>query len=505
MKLGWAMIALVAACSAPPAQKPPFPAGFLWGAAIAGFQVDMGCPTLSAAECEDRNSDWYDFLARRAELPDLQDRISVDPISASPGHWELYAQDFERAKSELGLNGLRISLEWSRIFPTATDGIEGYEALKAVANPKALAKYHAMLAALKMRGMTPLVTLNHYTLPLWIHDGVACHKDLKGCAHRGWLDRERTVREIAKYAGFCGKEFGAEVDLWATQNEPFAVVLPGYLLPSAERLNPPAVSFQYDAAKTAMVAMIEGHARMYDALKANDLIDADGDGKASFVGLVYSIVPVVGKTDSKTDQRAAQNVFYLYNTAFLDGVAKGDLDAALNKKPVHREDLANRMDYLGINYYTRITVTGVDSVSLPDLSPLTTFDPTNVELGEDYARGIYEMAMHVKDRYGLPSIITETGAQVQTDASLGASWLVRYATWTKRAIKDGADIRGFFYWSLIDNFEWNHGMAYKFGLYGIDKSDPLKKRSARSAVAAYLEITKAKDIPAALETQFPTE
>ena len=496
---------LLAGCSAtPPPAKPAFPAGFLWGASIAGFQVDMGCPTLPAADCEDKNSDWYDFIARRPELTDLQVNITVDPMSTGPGHWELFEQDFERAHSQMGLTGLRLSIEWSRIFPTATDGIDGYDALKAKADPKAVAKYHAMFAALKARGMTPLVTLNHYTLPVWIHDGVACHQDLKNCVHKGWLDKDRTVAEIAKYAGFCGKEFGGEVDLWATENEPFAVVLPGYLLPSAERLNPPAVNFQYDAAKAVMVAMIEGHARMYDALKANDLVDADGDGKAAVVGLVYSMAPVKGKTDSKLDTRAATNVFYLYNTAFLDGVAKGDLDADLSGKPVHRGDLANRMDYIGINYYTRSTVTGIGAASLPGLSPLTTFDPTNVEIGEDYARGLYEMAMHVKTRYGLPSYITETGAQVQTDERLGASWLVRYSTWTRRAIRDGADIRGFFYWTLMDNFEWNHGMSYRFGLYAVDKADPLKTRTARSAVGTYLQITKAKDVPAALDLQFPT-
>lgn len=486
---------LLAACSAPPPAKPPFPPTFLWGAAVAGFQVDMGCPTLPAAECEDRSSDWYEFIARRAELPDLAANLTTDPVSSGPGHWELYEQDFDLAKNALGLNSFRFSLEWSRIFPTATDGIDGYAALKAKADPKALAKYHAMLAALKARGLKPLVTLHHYTLPSWIHDGVGCHNDFKNCTKRGWLDRERIVREIAKYAGFCAKEFGADVDLWATQNEPFAVVLPGYLLPSAERLNPPAVGFQYDAAKAVMVAMIEAHARMYDAVKAND--------PGSQVGLVYSTSPVKGKTDSKIDQRAAANVFYLYNTAFLDGVAKGDLDAELDGTSVHRADLANRLDYLGINYYGRTTVTGTGSPSLPTLSPLTTFDPTNIVLFEDYPKGLYEIALHLKERYGVPTYVTETGAQVQQNADAGASWLVRHAIWIRRAVRDGADVRGFYYWTLMDNFEWNHGMGYQFGLYAVDKNDPQKKRVARAAVAPYLEITKANDVPAALELKFP--
>lgn len=489
-----AVALVVAACSSPP-PRPPFPSDFLWGAAVAGFQVDMGCPTLDAGECEDRNSDWYEFISRRSEMPDLASNLTTDPVTSGPGHWELYEADFDLAKNELGLNAFRFSLEWSRIFPTATDAVEGYEALKAKADPKALAKYHAMLAALKARGIKPLVTLHHYTLPTWIHDGVACHNDFKSCTKRGWLDRDRIVKEIAKYAGFCAKEFGADVDLWATQNEPFAVVLPGYLLPSAERLNPPAVGFQYDAAKAVMVAMIEAHARMYDAVKLND--------PGSTVGLVYSTSPVKGKTDSKVDQRAATNVFYLYNLAFLDAIAKGDIDPELDGTSVHRDDLAGRLDYIGINYYGRTTVSGLGSASLPTLSPLTTFDPTNIVLFEDYPKGLYEIAVLIKDRYKLPSFVTETGAQVQTDSAAGASWLVRHTLWIRRAVRDGADVRGLFYWTLMDNFEWNHGMGYQFGLYAVNKTDPQKKRTARAAVGSFAQITKANDVPAALEKQFP--
>lgn len=222
-----AALLLFTACS-----SPQFPSSFMFGASIAGFQADPGCPTLPAAECEDRASDWYQLVSHPPEYDDLAANVSFEPLAHGPGHWELWEQDFERAKNELHLGALRLSLEWSRIFPTSTEGIEGYDALKAVADAAALAKYHAMFAKLKSLGLKPLVTLNHYTLPLWVHDGAACHKDLSTCARRGWLDAARTEAEIAKYAGFVAREFGGEVDLWATENEPFAVVLPGYLFPS---------------------------------------------------------------------------------------------------------------------------------------------------------------------------------------------------------------------------------------------------------------------------------
>jgi beta-galactosidase len=481
--------------------KPAFPEGFLWGASTAGWQVDMGCPTLSAAECEDENNDWSEFLRRRAELsPGTQAIVTTDTPKMGPGHWELYETDFENLSS-LGVNGYRMSIEWSRVFPTATDGATDFASMRALADPRALERYHQMFASLKGRGIQPMVTVNHYTLPTWIHDGVGCHLDLNACSPRGWLDRDRTVREIAKYAGFLGQEFGAEVDVWATENEPIAVAFPGYMSPGADRVNPPGVQFRYQALKDTVLGLIEGHARMYDALKRADTADADGDGQPAFVGLVFAMVPVRAKNpDSRLDSRAAENLFYLYNTVFLDAVVRGDVDEDLDGTTVHRDDLAGRMDWLGINYYTRITVEGTGSASFPDLSPLSTFNPLTIVGWEDYPRGLFEMQLHVHERYGIPSIVTETGTP---DLDLAPSWVARYAQWTRRAIAEGADVRGFFFWSLVDNFEWNHGMDMHFGLWAVDKNDPAKTRTERPAADVLRQIARARDIPDSIVQQFP--
>lgn len=499
--LQWSLLALVA-CTPSKPTPPPFPETFLWGASVAGFQVDMGCPTLEAAKCNDTRSDWYDFTARRAELSDLHDVMSTDLPVQGPGFWELYAQDLDRAKEQLGLGAFRLSIEWSRVFPNATDGLEG-DALRAAASADALAGYHAIFQALKARGMKPMVTLNHYTLPVWIHDGVACHQNVSTCTNRGWLGEERLLREMAKYAGFVAKEFGAEVDLWATENEPFAVVLPGYLLPTTDRLNPPALRFQTDGAKQVMVAMIRAHARMYDAVKTNDVADLDGDGTAASIGLVYATVPVKPRTDSAIDKRGAERVFYLYNTVFLDGVARGDLDIDLDGVAEIKADptLVNRLDWLGLNYYTRITTSGTGDPQLPALSKLTTFDITSLVLWEDYPQGLTDIAVQLGERYRVPMYVTETGARVEMNAEAGKSWVVRYAEATKQAIAQGADVRGFFYWSLMDNFEWNHGLGMRFGLWGVDFTSPMKPRTARSSVAAYQQIISANDVPAALKAE----
>ena len=259
-----------------------FPEGFFFGAATAGFQVEMGCPTLSDELCVDTQSDWYAYMTSSETVDSSSTYLNGEnPAEVGPGYWELYESDYDLARDELGLNAFRIGIEWSRIFPTSTEGVEGHEALLAIADPDALATYRAMLEGLRARGLEPVVTINHYTLPLWLHDGVGCHVDFEGCSDRGWLQPERIVPEIEKYAGFLAREYGDLVDWWFTMNEPFAVVLPAYLQPSQERTNPPAVMMQSDAALTSLMAMIDAHARMVDAIRARNRYPGESEGKSA--------------------------------------------------------------------------------------------------------------------------------------------------------------------------------------------------------------------------------
>ena len=196
---------------APVRETPPpgaaFPPGFVFGAAIAGFQADMGCPTLPRAECDDPNSDWYVFTTTPEITADQSAHLSgQNPSLVGPGFWELYPEDIRRASEELHHDALRFSLEWSRIFPTATDGVEGYQNLKRIASAPALARYHAILAELKRRQMRPLVTLYHYALPTWIHDARGCHTSFSGCSPRGRVPLIGTVsiwrpRTLTKRSG----------------------------------------------------------------------------------------------------------------------------------------------------------------------------------------------------------------------------------------------------------------------------------------------------------------
>lgn len=466
--------------------SPGFPEDFQFGAATAGFQIEMGCPTVPAEQCEDRASDWYAFVTSTVAMARSGNHLAGDAPSRGPGYYELFEEDLARAE-ELGLQAFRFSFEWSRIFPSSTRGIEGHAALLDAADPDALDYYHRQLDVMRTRGLVPFATLNHYTLPTWMHDAVGCNVDLGSCSPRGWLEPD-IVEEIAKYAGFVAAEFGDEIDFWATQNEPFAVLLPGYILPSETRTNPPARSLALDAAKVVLVHMIEAHARMSDAVH-----EADPGAR---VGLVYAVAPVHPKDpDDRLDQRAARNVYRLYNTVFLDGILKGELDDDLDGTAERREDLVGRTDFLGVNYYTRAVLKGAEDSLFPDFSPLATFDPLSVEQGEIYPEGIYEVLMDLTTDYpGVPLHVTENGVDVAQHSD-GSDFLVRHLRYVKEAVEDGADVRSYFWWSLMDNYEWNHGMGQRFGLYAVDPEDPMKKRVARPIVQTYRRIIEERDLP----------
>jgi beta-galactosidase len=488
--------ALLLACteeSAPPAQD--FPDDFMFGAALAGFQADMGCPTLPASQCVDRNSDWYVFTTTPKLVADPGAYLSgQDPAVVGPGFWELYPQDIERAADELHHDALRMSFEWSRIFPTATDDVEGYEALKKIASADAIAHYHDVLRELKAHGMRPLVTLYHYALPTWIHDAEGCHEDLETCSPRGWVDKERTVREAAKYAEFCAREFGSEVDLWATLNEPLQNMVFGYLLPNPARSHPPAQFLKAEAARTVFDALIDAHARMYDAVKEGDQEDADGDGRESWVGVVYPFVPVE-PADPEQDAEAAENIDYLWNQAYLEAVVHGRYDAAMDGNTVDRPDLAGRMDYIGFNWYGGLRVEGTPRSTLPALSPLFTVNPATLVETPNQPEQLARFLRYVNEDLGLPAIITENGATDPDDDGSGGKFIVANLRAVADALADGADVRGYFYWTLTDNYEWNHGMDIRMGLYAVDKDDAKKARKARKSVAVYAKIAETRTLP----------
>ncbi len=487
-----------------------FPKDFLWGVATAGFQNDNGCPTLEAAKCNDEKSDWWEFTTSPVTVNSPGAYLSgQNPGVVSPGFYELYDEDIERAHS-IGLKALRMSIEWSRIFPEPTDDVEGHDALKAIANDAAIAHYKAIFASLKKRGMKPLVTLIHYSLPVWLHDAPGCHTDLAACTRKGWVDEERALREAAKYAGFCATEFGGDVDLWVTLNEPLQNLIFGYLQPGETRSHPPARLLASDEARIVLDAQIFAHAKMYDAVKAADLVDADGDGEKSRIGVVYPFAPIDPlDPESALDKKTARNIDYIWNRVYLLATATGrydeDLDGDYEEEGVN-EELVNRMDYVGINYYFGISVKGTRNSFLPEFSPLLTFDPLKFGIGGNIPSRMPEMLAFVRDDLQKPIIITENGEpHNDADPEIVPRFLVNNLRYVHKSLLEGTEIGGYFWWTLTDNFEWNHGMDIRMGLWGVDKDDPTKERVERVGAGTYKQVTDGNTLPKALLDKYPDQ
>lgn len=464
-----------------------FPEDFGWGVALAGFQSEPGCPTLSAEACEDPNSDWYQWVTDPDLVADVGTHNSGDPLSAGPGMWETYEEDFTRAAEELSLNTIRISLEWSRLFPDpASETATTPEELAAFADTAAVARYHEVLAAARARGLEPMVTLNHYTLPLWIHDGKACKADLDGCVNRGWVDLDRIAPAIRTFSAYCAAEFGGEVDLWATLNEPMAVVISGYLLPSAGRTNPPGVSLYVDEGVSVMFNMAEAHAQIYAAVHEHDTVDANGDGVEVMVGPVPNLAAVeaVDPEDPEAET-AVLHADHLYNWAWLNAAIRGEFDRNLDGEV---DDIipeyAGSADFIGVNYYTKLLVEAIDLPVLSNNYPWFDFFPNISDLFNTYPEGLRRVLVDAHDRFGLPIYITENGTEDMT-IDQAEEFLKPHLVSVHEAIDAGVDVRGFYWWTLVDNYEWNHGMNLRFGLFALEED---KARTMRPVGAAYAEI-----------------
>jgi beta-glucosidase len=256
-------------------------------------------------------------------------------------------------------------------------------------------------------------------------------------------------------------------------------------------------------ALTALSALVEAHARMYDAVKSNDLQDADGDGVPALAGVAYGPAPALPQNPEEMfDQRAAENTFYLWNLAYLNAVIRGEFDADLDGESEYREDLDGRMDFLGMSYYTTIIVDGTRYPAIEDFSPLTTFDPFGfVQVVRP--EGIYELVMALTREYHLPIYITEGGVDDRHNDGQAPRYIVEHLTWLLRAIQDGADVRSYFYNTLTDSFEWNLGTVWKYGLYRVDPDDPAKRRTPRRAVATFASIAAEGRIPDELLQLYP--
>jgi len=423
-----------------------FPPGFIWGAATSGHQVEGG----------NRFNDWWRFERQPGVIAD--GTVSGDACR----HYERFDEDFALAAAD-GHNAHRLSVEWSRIEPER-DRID----------PVAVAHYHAVFESLRRHRLTPIVTLHHFTNPIWIAD------------QGGWENRD-TIERFGGFAGFCAREYGGEVDWWCTVNEPEVYAFRSY----SEGRWPPARRDD-SAALAVMAHLIEAHGRAYRVLHAEDTRDADGDGRAVVAGFAKAWVTLEAlRPWSPLDRLRAWFENAAFNRAVARAAVTGDIHLGIpGARGIRRHvpELVNSLDYFGLNHYTRWKVD-----ALAPEPHVTAAGARLTDLGwEIHPRGFEQALMHAAAQ-GVPVLVTENGFADQADAFRPRA-LIEYLLHLGRAIDRGARVIGYLHWSLMDNFEWADGFRPRFGLYGVDHDHPERPRARRRSADLYARIIRANAI-----------
>jgi beta-glucosidase len=424
-----------------------FPPTFRFGTATSATQVEGHCTT----------TDWYAF-ARRGRA---KDRGTLDVACDS---WNLFRDDVALQRT-MGLDAARVSVEWGRIEPRP-----------GAFDSAALDHYRAILGAHVDAGIRPMVTLHHFSLPQWMAD-------------RGGLLAPELPARLARFAVETVRALGDLSREWITINEPNVLAAHAYLLGAW----PPA---QHDPRLAALAhhRLLESHVAMYRALHDDD---ARGD---LALGVAHHLrVTQPRDPERRADRIAARAFARVFNDAFAHAVCTGTLlgpfDPLLGRAGAFRPSEAKgTQDFLGVNYYSR------DLVSFDPRAAAELFIRRHVAPGaetndlgwEIYPEGLGMVLDEWSGRSGgLPVHITENGVADARDV-LRPRFLVRHLAQVARAIARGIDVRGYYHWSLLDNFEWAEGYVPRFGLVHVDYAT--QARRLRASGELYGRIVRARRI-----------
>ncbi|MDA8089371.1 MAG: glycoside hydrolase family 1 protein [Nitrospiraceae bacterium] len=400
---------------------------FLWGVATSAFQLEGSASADWAA--------WDPALRRNPE---------------ASNHYKLYREDLRLLK-ELGVNAYRFSVEWSRIEPEEGRYDEG-----------AIGHYRHIVDLLIAHGIEPMVTLHHFTHPEWFLKKYPWH----------------TGDSVSRFLSFAEKIVSKfkNVRYWITFNEPYVLLLGGYM----EGCMPPGIKDSRLALK-AIENMLVCHSKIYDLIH-----ESRPDAMVSVAHNMAAFSPWHQLNPS--DRLLAIIASRFYNHSLINAFRTGILKVRF---PFQRAlaipvPIKGKLDFFGVNYYTRLHMRfnpfkkmGVE-LRHRDLDGRGLTD-MGWEIHPDGLRKMIEYASILK----VPIIITENGIATHDD-SRKINFLRQHVTAVQRCIKDGLDIRGYFYWSLVDNYEWIHGFDSRFGLYKVDFESYERKPTLAAAYFASL-------------------
>lgn len=418
-----------------------FPDNFLWGTATSGHQI----------EGHNVNSDWWEFEKQGKILDGTQSGKSVD-------YWNRYEED-HKLMSDLGYQAFRLGIEWAKIEPE-----------KGKFNQDATKHYRKIFQSLKEHNIKICLTVYHWVLPLWV-------------AREGGWENEKTIDWYSKFTEYVVQEFGEFPDLWVTINEPIVPAAAGYLggeFPPEKKSIPLFLKI--------IEKLLRAHSRGYEIIHAKIPNAKVGIAQA------YQWIEPYGSPHLKgLYEKIMAKIFRIgsyeaWDNAITTGVLKFPL-----KKAIYIAGVKNSYDWSGINYYTRASLKFdiskktqglIDFEAIPDGYEKTAMG------WQIYPEGFYKILKYNWEKFKLPIYITENGIAEDADIQR-PKYLVQHLLQVHRAIKDNCDIRGYFYWSFIDNFEWKKGFAMKFGLVECDcVNDPELKRKPRKSAYLYSDIIK---------------
>lgn len=428
-----------------------FPTGFRWGVATASYQYEGHC----------ENSQWRAW--------EKAGRIkNGDGAGDACGWWHHAEHDFDLAQ-QLGLNALRISLEWSRLEPRPAEW-----------DTAAFARYREMLQGLRDRGIEPLVTLHHFTNPLWFEE--------KG----GFLAPD-AIDVFTRYVGRAIDELGDLCDFWCTINEPNAYSIVGYLLGEW----PPGEKGQTRKAFRVQATLARAHAAAYRAIHQRQ--------PHARVGWAQSFNILDPATNSPLDRFVAHVQDTAYNDFFPRAILSGRAPFPLNLIAGDLQSARDTCDFIGINIYYR------EHVAFDLRRPGELFGRRYVPagaprgdrgindfFGELYPEGILRMAQRLAV-FGKPLYVTEHGVADRDDRI--RPWVVEQGVRNVHAaIQQGLDVRGYYHWSLVDNFEWAEGWQARFGLAALDRAT--QERTLRPSGTFYGAIASANALTSDMVRQY---
>jgi len=423
-----------------------FPKSFLWGAATSAHQV----------EGNNTNSDWWEW---EQTLP-LQARSGQ-----ADDEWDRFEEDFKLAQT-LGHNAHRFSIEWSRIEPK-----EGQW------DSSALDHYAKVIRSLRSKGMEPIVTLNHFTIPLWL-------------SHQGGWYSDNTPKLFARYVQKVSEALGSNVHYWMTINEPGVLTYKGYLTGEW----PPGIKSPEKALKVFKNLLL-GHVLAYEKIKEVYTLKS---WREPLVGIAQSVLIFRACSDfSLRDRVAARFRHWMFNHLFVQALIRGRA-YCIGVFSIHLPK-AKTLDFIGLNYYTREFVRH-NGFGFPGIvgQACTATVEQNEPTGKDsslsweiYPKGLYTF---LKDfsRYKLPLLVSENG--IGTDDDTGRSeFIVEHLKAIAQAMQEGVHVIGYLYWSLLDNYEWAEGFVPRFGLIGVDYKT--QQRSVRPSAKVFEGIIRSGKLP----------